>query len=112
VIPLDDERQAEFEVWLAFVAQSLAETEAGGAMRRHLSAVHQELHTLCRRVLDGLRDAGVLRAGLNLTLETERLHGLVDGLSLHAATDRDQMSPRRVREILRRHLAELGPDPT
>lgn len=105
VIPLDQERQAEFEVWLAFVAQSLAETEAGGTLRDNFAAVHEGLRGLCSQVLDGLRQSGALRPRLNLTLEAERLHGLIDGLSLHAATG--QATPRRVREILRRHLAEL-----
>jgi AcrR family transcriptional regulator len=108
VIPLDEERQAEFEVWLAFVAQSLADTEAGGALRASFTSVHEGLRSLCALVLGGMRQAGAIREDLDLELETERLHGLIDGLSLHAATG--QTAPRRVREILRRHLAELGAD--
>jgi AcrR family transcriptional regulator len=108
VIPLDEERQAEFEVWLAFVAQSLAEAEAGGPLQQTFSSVHEGLRTLCSIVLDRMHEAGALRPDLDLDLEAERLHGLVDGLSLHAATG--QTTAARVREILRRHLGELGAD--
>jgi AcrR family transcriptional regulator len=108
VIPLDDERRAEFEVWFAFLAQSQAETEAGGSLRPHVEPLHAELLGLCRTLLEVLREAGGLRPRLNLALEAERLHALVDGLSVHTATNPDKMPPARVREILRRHLASLA----
>lgn len=103
VIPLDDERRAEFEVWFAFMAQSLAETEATGALRPHVETVHGRLFELCRDLLAGLGDG--LR---DLDLEAARLHALVDGVSLHIATNRAAMPPARVREILRRHLESLA----
>jgi AcrR family transcriptional regulator len=108
VIPLDDERRAEFDVWFAFLAQSQAASEADGTLRPHVEPVHADLLGLCRSVLEALREAGALRPRLNLSLEAERLHALVDGLSLHVATNPDRVPPARVREILRRHLATLA----
>ncbi len=107
VMPLDDERLAEFEVWFAFLAQSRAETEAGGVLRPLVEPVHTDLLGLCRSLLGALKDASALRPRLNLALEAERLHALVDGLSLHTATNAHLMPPARVRDILRRHLATL-----
>jgi AcrR family transcriptional regulator len=108
VIPLDEERQTEFDVWLSFVAQARAESGAEG-LRLHLGPVHANLLRLCSRVLSGLADRGALRDDLDLGLEAERLHALVDGVSLHAAIQSDLVTPARVRDILRHHLAGLGP---
>jgi AcrR family transcriptional regulator len=108
VIPLDDERRAEFEVWLAFLAQSQAETEAEGTLRPHVEPLHAQLLQLCRSLLEALREAGALRPRLNLSVESQRLHALVDGLSIHTATNPTRMPPARVREILRRHLTSLA----
>jgi AcrR family transcriptional regulator len=107
VMPLDDERLAEFEVWFAFLAQSRAETEADGVLRRLVEPVHTELGGLCHSVLLALREAGALRPRLDLTAEAERLHALVDGLSLHVATNAQLMPPDRVRTVLRKHLGTL-----
>ncbi|MEV8374080.1 TetR family transcriptional regulator C-terminal domain-containing protein [Kribbella sp. NPDC056861] len=108
VIPLDTERQAEFDIWLSFIAQAQAESGAGG-LRELLGPVHQGLRGLCETLLHKLSEAGVLRPDLTLELEIDRLHGLVDGLSMHAAIQPRYSTPERVREILRAHLQELQP---
>lgn len=109
VIPLDDERQAEFEVWLSFVAQ--ARTESGGdGLDSLLGAVHESVLGLCTSLLTTLADAGALRSDVDLPLEAERLHALIDGLSLHAAIKPDRTSAARVRDLLARQLSELLPE--
>ncbi|MDX6239181.1 MAG: hypothetical protein QOG10_3996 [Kribbellaceae bacterium] len=106
VIPLDDERRSEFEVWLSFVAQAGAESGATG-LRDHLDPVQDSLRELCTSLLNSLADSGALRADLALDLEAERLHALLDGLSLHASIQPGHTTATRVREILGRHLAGL-----
>jgi AcrR family transcriptional regulator len=108
VIPLDSERQAEFDIWLSFIAQAQAETGEGG-LREHLGPVHEGLRGLCRSLLHGLSESGLLRTDLKLDLEVERLHALIDGLSLHAAIQPSHTAPDRVRRILRNHLESLQP---
>src|SRR5215218_6316231 len=70
LLPLDRERRAENEVWLAFAARALVDLE----------------------------------------LEAERLHGLLDGLALHTAMRPDRMSPQLIRSVLARHLDSLDPE--
>ncbi|WP_112248379.1 TetR/AcrR family transcriptional regulator [Kribbella monticola] len=106
VIPLDSERQAEFDIWLSFVAQAQTDSGADG-LRKHLDPIQEELRELCRSLLDSLAAAGALRSGLDLRLETERLHALVDGLSLHTSMQRSRTTPARVRKILADHLNTL-----
>lgn len=108
VIPLDQERQAEFDVWLSFVAQAQAESGAGG-LRELLGPVQNSLRELCLSLVTGLSESGALRSGLSIELETERLHALVDGLSLHVAIQPSRTTPSRVRELLRLHLNSLQP---
>ena len=108
VIPLDTERLAEFDVWLSFTAQAQAESGEGG-LREYLAPVHDGLRTLCASLVDGLAGTGALRDDLDLDLEVERLHALVDGLSLHAAIQPSRTTPARVRQILTAHLNSLQP---
>lgn len=106
VIPLDAERQAEFDIWLSFIAQAQADSGAG-ALRDLLTPVNQGLRELCGSLLASLSKTGALRPELKLDVETERLHAIIDGLSLHAAVQPTATTPDRVREILRAHLQEL-----
>jgi AcrR family transcriptional regulator len=104
VLPLDDERRTEMEVWLAFSARA----QADPALRKQREETHRALRAFVRRCLDALAQAGLLRHDLSLELETSRLHALVDGLALHGVTSPETMRPRRMRRLLRAHLAELS----
>ncbi len=106
VIPLDAEREAEFETWLSFIAQALTETGAGG-LRDHLGPVQDGLLELCQSLITALSDGNTLRADLDLQLEAERLHALVDGLALHVAVQPGRTTPARVHQILIAHLETL-----
>ncbi|ASR37210.1 hypothetical protein BAY61_21905 [Prauserella marina] len=45
--------------------------------------------------------------GLDVKGETDRLHALLDGLAVHAASRPEQATPQRMRAVLARHLDEL-----
>ncbi|WP_405062525.1 TetR family transcriptional regulator C-terminal domain-containing protein [Kribbella sp. NBC_01505] len=106
VLPLDEERMVELDVWLAFTAQALAESGAG-ALQDNIESVNDGLHDLCAELVNALSAAGSLREGLDLRLEAERLHALVDGLAMHAAVQRRRTTPARVRRLLRLHIDSL-----
>ncbi len=106
VLPLDVERMAEFDVWLAFMVQAQAETGAG-ALHTNVETANDGLRELCAELLTALSDAGALREGLDLRLETERLHALLDGLALHAVIQPARSTPSRVRRLLRLHIESL-----
>ncbi|HZX06910.1 TetR/AcrR family transcriptional regulator [Kribbella sp.] len=106
VLPLDEERRAEFDVWLAFMAQAQAESGAG-TLHAHTDTVHNELRALCATLIRALADAGLLKDGLDVRRETERLHALLDGLSLHAAIQPERTTPTRVRQLMRHHIESL-----
>lgn len=106
LLPLDEERRAENEVWLAFTGRALVDPQLRA---RHVE-VDEELRSACLRALDELDSGGRLRPGLDLELEAERLHGLLDGLALHTAMRPDRISPRLLRSVLARHLDSLDPE--
>jgi AcrR family transcriptional regulator len=106
LLPLDKERRAENEVWLAFAGRALVDPQLRA---RHVE-VDEELRRACFRALEELGSDGRLRPELDLDLEAERLHGLLDGLALHTAMRPDRISPQLIRSVLARHLDSLDPE--
>jgi AcrR family transcriptional regulator len=96
VLPLDADRQAENQVWLAFTARSLVEPE----LRALRDEAHAALRGLC---LDAVRALGVASP----EREAERLHALIDGLALHAVLDPAVTTPERQLELLTAHFDGL-----
>ncbi len=100
LLPLDAERRAENEVWLAFSARALVEPELR-ALRRE---VHHALRAVCDWAVETI--AAARSQPLDQALESARLHALVDGLAVHAA-----LAPEGERRImtgvLARHLDSL-----
>jgi AcrR family transcriptional regulator len=99
LLPLDDERRSEAEVWLAFTARSLIDPQL---QVRH-AEIDDELRAACVRAVEMLG----LPPGRRRGLEAERLHALLDGLALHGAMRPERLPPRRIAAVLRRHLDAL-----
>lgn len=108
VLPLDEERLTEARVWAAFVAQ--AATDPALAEIRHQA--DDGIRELCRGSLVGLAELGQLAPERDLDAETERLWALVDGLTMHILLEPDRLTARRVRAVLRTHLADLAATPS
>lgn len=97
VLPMDEERAAENQVWLAFNARALVDPE----LRALCEEAYDSLRTGCRELVRDLAPGG------DLELETDRLHALVDGLAVHAAMRPEHATPTRLRAALARHLDTL-----
>jgi AcrR family transcriptional regulator len=105
VLPLDAQRLAESEVWLAMAAAARTDP----ALRVLADEAHRSLRGLCDSIVRAI--AAETRAELDLVLETDRLHALVDGLAVHG-TIYPRLLPRtRARAAVRAHLAELAGHP-
>jgi AcrR family transcriptional regulator len=102
VLPLDAERHAESEVWLALVAASRTET----SLRPLADEAHRSLRGLCESVVRRLADDG--GGEVDVTAETDRLHGLVDGLAVHGTLYPRLMPRTRIRAAIRGHVHELA----
>jgi AcrR family transcriptional regulator len=107
LLPLDDERRAENEVWLAFTARALIDPE----LRVQHAEVHDALHRACASAVETLAAAGRANAGTATALQAERLHALTDGLAVHTALRPDLMAPEHIVAVVRLHLDALENEP-
>jgi AcrR family transcriptional regulator len=103
LVPLDDERRAESEVWLAFTGHALVDP----AQRAIHQRIHDQLNGACATAITILADAGLTAEGLDVALEASRLHALLDGLALHAVMRPEQVTPSRITAVIARHLDTL-----
>lgn len=103
VLPIDEERRRESTVWLEFATASRT--------RPALIAQSQTLHTglaaLSRRVIDNSVSRGIISAA-HAADETERLHALLDGLTMHGVFMPSADYAERACSIVRMHLASLS----
>lgn len=102
LLPLDDERRAENEVWLAFTARALVDP----ALRALRDEGYDLLRSTCLRWVRQL--IGPTRPRGDVDLETDRLFALLDGLAVHAAMRPAQSSSKLLAAVLARHLDELA----
>jgi AcrR family transcriptional regulator len=98
VLPLDAERHAEMQVWLAFTARSLVEPE----LRALRDEAHSGLRGLCLTAVE------LLGGG---ECDAERVHALIDGLALHAVLDPAVTTSARQRELLAAELDAIAQPP-
>jgi AcrR family transcriptional regulator len=103
LVPLDDERRAESEVWLAFTAHALVDPNQRAIHQR----IHDELSGACTTAITLLADAGLTPPDLDIPLEATRLHALLDGLAVHAVMRPEQVTPDRITAVIARHLDTL-----
>jgi AcrR family transcriptional regulator len=103
LLPLDDERRAENEVWLAFTARALIDR----GLRAQHDEIHDALHQACAAALETLAAAGRANTERATELQAERLHALVDGLAVHTALRPDLMPPEHIVAVLQLHLDAL-----
>ena len=100
-LPLDDDRRAEAEVWLAFIARTLVDP----ALAEVRDRFYVGLRELTEQAVAALVATGETRSALDVGVEADRLAAVLDGLALQALTR--PLDTGRVRSILRAHLDEL-----
>lgn len=106
LLPLDEDRRMEGEVWLALSAKSLADPELLALFRE----VHDELLQGFRKMTAywlGENPAAVLSP--EAELEARRFHALVDGLAIHSLLAPESADPAALLELIGLHLDRLRP---
>lgn len=96
VLPLDDERRAEMQVWLAFTMRALVDP----GLRPLRDQAHAALRGLCRQIAAAL-------GSTDPDHDAERLHAFVDGLALHAVAVPHVTTPARQKSLLAAELNVL-----
>jgi AcrR family transcriptional regulator len=108
LVPLDEERRAEAEVWLAFTGHALVDPDQRAIHQR----IHDELNGACATAVTLLADAGLVPGNLDVALEAARLHAILDGLAVHAVMRPERVPPSRITAVIAHHLDTLQASPT
>jgi AcrR family transcriptional regulator len=104
VLPLDAERQTEAKVWAAFTNPPATNPDIAAVREQ----VDEGVRELCRNALDALQEFGLLGPDRDRRVEIERIHALLDGLTIHLLLDPARLDPDLVRTVLRTHLGDLA----
>ncbi|GED68761.1 HTH-type transcriptional regulator PksA [Brevibacillus reuszeri] len=100
LVPTNQEKMAEAEVWFAFTAYF-----------RHkqgvFDAMHDGIYAGLQKVMNYAEQVGLLPKKMDKELETEKLYAIVDGLALHALLDPKRLDGKQMERILVQHLTEL-----
>lgn len=103
VIPTTPKRRRQAEVWRLLNAEESGDLELSKLLDDFNDRVRSGLGVLVERMIDD----GVIDRRCDAELETERLHALIDGLSIQTMANPRRLSPRRIEEIVRAHLRDL-----
>ncbi|MGH3504569.1 MAG: TetR/AcrR family transcriptional regulator [Nocardioidaceae bacterium] len=104
VLPLDDERRTEAEVWLALTGAGLSDP----ALRQVRDETDAGIHELCSSLTWAMVRAGLLTVD-RAEVEASRLWALLDGLALQLLLSPGRTTPDGALVVLRHHLADLLP---
>lgn len=103
-LPIDEERSLELEVWFLFSAK----TRVDDRLETLSKQVYEEMHRAFQKVLLKLQSLHLVKENLDLELETNRLHHLVDGMALHYLLHSEKLTREQMIDTLRHHLQSLG----
>lgn len=105
LLPLDDDRRLEMEVFIAIGVLALTDS----ALRDPYGKVHDELALGCTSLLRMIAHDGPHGdvSGGEIDIESKRLHALVDGLALHLVRQRRAEPTDWATDVLSKHLRQL-----
>jgi len=102
-LPLKDSDRDDWKVWIAFLGYSIG--------RDRLIQQHQKRYDRIRQILyqelADLQTAKLIRANLDLTLETKALIALVDGIGTGVVICPEQFSAEQQRYLVHQHIQTL-----
>lgn len=102
-LPLDAQRRADSEVWLALVSRS----QTDESLRPLTEEAHRRLRKMCSDIVGLIADERP-GPGIDRRRESDRLHALLDGLALHGTLYPRQMPATRMRAAVRAHVEALA----
>lgn len=103
LVPLDDGRRSECQIWFGFLGRALARPELAEVQR----ALYAEWRERLELAIAEAKEAGLLRDDVQPADEAAELAALVDGLSLQALFAPDEIDPDRLRRLVEARLEQL-----
>ena len=103
LLPMDEERRLEMEVWYAFTAKSLHDPKLGSLCDQ----MYDGIYKISRLALDKLVQANALKPNVDIEMEAERLFAIIDGLAVHCVLKPDQATPTFIDSVITHHLKSI-----
>lgn len=103
ILPVDEERKIEMEVWLAFSAKVLVDK----TLQELSNKVYQDMHQGLKNVVQALQLFEIAKKELDLGLEVNRLHAIVDGMAMHHLLNPEQFTREEMIATLNYHLKSI-----
>lgn len=103
VLPIDEERRIEMEVWFVFSAKTLVDS----TLRDLSTKVYNDLHKGLGNAIDSLQLLNLAKDGLDPETEVDRLHAVVDGMAMHHLLYPEQFTYEKMIHTLKYHLQSL-----
>jgi AcrR family transcriptional regulator len=103
-LPLDEERELETRLEISYWARSLTRAEVTKVQRAEAAILHKRMVTL---VLEA-QGLGEIEKNQSPEMIVERLHALIDGLSLRALIHRERVSKETQTAIIDQEFAGLA----
>ncbi|MUK89809.1 TetR family transcriptional regulator [Ornithinibacillus sp. L9] len=103
LLPIDEDRTIEMEVWFVFSAKTLVDSKLEALNEK----VYLEMNKGIGNVVQMLQTLKLAKDDLNPSIEIDRLHALIDGLSLHHLLHPKTFTKDRMIHTLKYHLQSL-----
>ncbi|OWR27461.1 TetR family transcriptional regulator [Saccharibacillus sp. O23] len=103
LLPLNEEKRSEMEVWLAFMSRSIWDA----ALHDLANRVYEEMNQGMIRTVAALAEQGLVRKELDAEEEGRRMQVFVDGIALHGLLYPERMTPEYMERLLDQYLEEL-----
>jgi AcrR family transcriptional regulator len=104
LLPLDDQRRVESEVWLELAVRAQTDPE----LRNRRRQVDGLVRDAVASAVEWLDRHGHIGAGRDRPLEVRRLHALLDGMVVQAIGQPPALSAKQLPALLDSHLADLA----
>lgn len=106
VLPLDEQRRQDVQVWLALSMDALTRPELQPNPRIH--DFYESLVEGLPGILSSAQRAGLINEQIDVSVEAERLAALLHGLALHAVLHPDLVKTETIRKVLLQHLDSIS----
>lgn len=103
-IPRSPERRRQSQVWLWLISRRASDPDLADSLERINAQGRRGMGLL----FTAMQANGLIGEGRNLRLEGDRLHALVDGISLQTLSDPTLMPDRAIRSLVAAHVDELA----
>ncbi|WP_144937913.1 TetR/AcrR family transcriptional regulator [Paenibacillus sp. 32O-W] len=100
LVPLDENKMAEMEVWFAFTFYTRHKNDV-------LDAQHDGIYAGMKKLIDYMDHHHMLRNNLDKEIETEKLYALIDGIAIHALLEPHRVNKERIKAVLTQHLDSI-----